>query len=94
MLLPFMLAYPQPPKLAGHVHSMMLASAMQTSSSATMQWWAPVGLHTLGYLLATASIALVVYYKLGVAFLRRAWFNLDLLWVGALFAMGALTLVS
>jgi hypothetical protein len=70
----------------------MLASAMQTPSSATTQWWVPVGLHTLGYLLATASIALVVYHKLGVAFLRRAWFNLDLLWVGALFTMGVLTL--
>jgi hypothetical protein len=49
-------------------------------------------LHTLAYLLATASLALVVYYKLGVAVLRRAWFNLDLLWVGALLAMGILTL--
>jgi hypothetical protein len=37
-------------------------------------------------------LALVVYHKLGVAFLRRAWFNLDLLWVGALWAMGILTL--
>jgi hypothetical protein len=92
MLLPFVLAYPQPSKVTGHVHHMMLASAMQTPSSATTQWWVPVGLHTLGYLLATASIALVVYHKLGVAFLRRAWFNLDLLWVGALFTMGVLTL--
>ncbi len=92
MLLPFVLAYPQPSKLAGHVHHMMLAGAMRTPSSATMQWWVPVGLHTLGYLLATASIALVVYHKVGVAFLRRGWFNLDLVWVGALFAMGVLTL--
>jgi hypothetical protein len=92
MLLPFVLAYPQPSKVTGHVHNMLLASAMQTPSSATTQWWVPVGLHTLGYLLATASIALVVYHKLGVAFLRRAWFNLDLVWVGALFAMGILTL--
>jgi len=93
MLLPFMLACPQPPTVGGHVHNMMLASALQTPLSATTQWWVPVGLHTLGYLLATASLALVVYYKLGVAFLRRAWFNLELLWVGALFAMGILTLV-
>ncbi len=93
MLLPFVLAYPQPSKVTGHIHHMMLASAMQSPSSAMTQWWVPVGLHTLGYLVATASIALVVYYKLGVGFLRRAWFNLDLLWVGALFAMGVLTLV-
>jgi len=92
MLLPFVLTYPQPPTPARHVHPMMLASAMQTPSSATTQWWFPVGLHTLGYLLATALLALVVYHQLGVAFLRRAWFNLDLLWVGALLAMGILTL--
>jgi hypothetical protein len=92
MLLPFMLGYPQPPKLAGHVHNMMLASALQNPPSATTEWWVPVALHTLGYLLATASLALVVYHRLGVAFLRRAWFNLDLLWVGALVTMGVLTL--
>jgi hypothetical protein len=34
---------------------------------------------------------LVVYHKVGVAVLRRAWFNLELLWVGALLAMGILT---
>jgi hypothetical protein len=51
-----------------------------------------VGLHTLGYLLATATLALVVYHKVGLAVLRRAWLNLDLLWAGALLAIGALTL--
>jgi len=65
--------------------------AMPFQSGVTMQWWFPVGLHTLGYLLTTASLALVVYHKLGIAFLRSAWFNLDLLWVGALLAMGILT---
>jgi hypothetical protein len=34
-----------------------------------------------------------VYYKVGIAILRRAWFNFDILWVGALVAMGVLTLV-
>jgi hypothetical protein len=91
MLLPFVLTSPQPAMPAGHMHHVMMASAMPTSVSAA--WWLPVGLHTLGYLLATASLALVVYYKVGVAVLRRAWFNLDLLWVGALLGMGILTLV-
>jgi len=49
-------------------------------------------LHTLGYLSATATLALVVYQKLGVGVLRGAWFNLDVLWIGALLAMGFLTL--
>ncbi len=36
----------------------------------------------------TALIALLVYQKLGLALLRRAWFNLDLLWMVALMATG------
>jgi hypothetical protein len=38
-------------------------------------------------------IALVVYEKVGLAILRRAWFNLDRVWAGALVAAGVLTLV-
>lgn len=89
MLLPFVLAHPviMP---SGHAHHMMLAAAMPMGE--TSQWWFPVGLHTLGYLLVTAVVALVVYYKFGVSFLRRGWFNLDFLWTGALFAAAALTL--
>lgn len=91
MLLPFVLpSSPQP--MAGHaMHHVMLAGAMTPVMGP--QWWLPVGLHTLGYLLVTACVALVVYYKLGVSFLRRAWFNLDLVWVVALLAMGILTLL-
>jgi hypothetical protein len=43
--------------------------------------------------LAMAVVALVVYEKLGLAILRRAWFNLDLLWAGALIGAGLLTLL-
>jgi hypothetical protein len=52
----------------------------------------PVTVHTLGYLLLTGFVALLVYEKLGVAVLRRAWFNLDLVWAAALLATGLLTL--
>jgi hypothetical protein len=41
-----------------------------------------------------ALVALTVYEKLGLAVLRRAWFNLDLLWAVALIGAGALTLLS
>ena len=47
-----------------------------------------VGVHTAGHLLVTGLVALLVYEKLGVAFLRRAWFNLDLLWMLALVVTG------
>jgi hypothetical protein len=38
-------------------------------------------------------IAVVVYEKLGVMILKRTWFNLDLLWAGALVGVGLITLV-
>ena len=53
---------------------------------------ASVVIHTLGYLLTTALIAIVVYEKLGVAILRRAWFNIDLIWMLALMITGVFIL--
>ena len=51
-----------------------------------------VGLHTLAMLAVTALLAAVVYEWVGVAILRRAWLNLDLLWTGALAVTGLLLL--
>ncbi len=50
-------------------------------------------LHAVGYLVVTAFVAMLVFEKLGVGILRRAWFNLDLIWSAALFATGTLTLM-
>ena len=49
--------------------------------------------HTLGYLIVMATVALIVYLKLGLAILRTAWFNLDLVWAAALIATGCFTLM-
>ena len=46
----------------------------------------------LGYLTFTALIAMVVYQKLGLALLRKAWFNLDLVWAVALIVTGLVAL--
>jgi hypothetical protein len=51
------------------------------------------GLHAAGYLAVTAIVAVLVFEKFGVGFLRRGWFNLDLIWAAALVATGTLTLV-
>ena len=51
------------------------------------------GLHAVGYLAVTAFVAVLVFEKLGVGILRRAWFNLDLIWSAALVATGVLTLM-
>lgn len=92
MLLPFVLTSQPHVMPDAHAHHMMMAGAIQVSSGSTIQWWFPVAIHTAGYLLATAALALIVYYKVGIAVLRRAWFNFDLLWVGALVVAGVLTL--
>jgi hypothetical protein len=53
--------------------------------------WATL-VHTLGYLTFTAAAALVVYHWLGLALLRKAWVNLDLVWAAALITTGCLAL--
>ncbi len=54
---------------------------------------AAVFLHASSYLLVTAAVALLVFEKLGVGVLRKAWLNVDLVWAAALMGTGAATLV-
>ncbi len=51
------------------------------------------GVHTIAYLAVTGLFAWVVYRKLGLAILRKAWFNFDLIWAAALVATGLVTLL-
>jgi len=46
------------------------------------------GVHTVAYLAVTGLLAWVVYRKLGLALLLKAWFNFDLVWAAALMATG------
>jgi hypothetical protein len=52
-----------------------------------------VGLHTATMLFVTAAMAIAVYRWIGLALLRRAWINVDLVWTWALIAAGASLLV-
>jgi hypothetical protein len=70
-----------------HAHHMPAAAA-----GAGAAFFA-TGVHAVGYLAVTAGVAVLVFEKLGVGILRRAWFNLDLIWSAALVATGALTLM-
>ena len=38
------------------------------------------GIHTAGYLAITGLVAWVFYRKLGLAVLRKTWFNFNLVW--------------
>ena len=53
---------------------------------------AGVGVHTLAMLLTTAFVAVLIYEWIGLSILRRAWLNVDLLWVMALLVTGGLLL--
>jgi hypothetical protein len=69
---------------------------------AVASWVGPTGIewagavaalvHSTGYLLVTGAIAVVVYERVGLGFLRRGWINLDLIWAVALVVTGLATL--
>jgi hypothetical protein len=44
--------------------------------------------HSLAMLLTTCAVALIVYERVGLDFLRRGWINIDLVWTAALIGMG------
>ncbi len=54
---------------------------------------AAISIHTLAMFGVMAIVAIVVFEKVGVAILRRAWFNLDKAWALALIGTGLLTLI-
>ena len=54
---------------------------------------AALAVHTATMLATIAVIAVAVYRWVGVAFLRRGWINLDLIWIAALLVCGIALLV-
>ncbi|HET8622321.1 MAG TPA: hypothetical protein VFM14_02040 [Gemmatimonadales bacterium] len=97
MVLPLLLGGPEAG--SGHAglsgsHELHLAHAslLPVSGDLGRGLWA-TAMHSASYLLVTGLIAVVVYHKLGLRLLRTLWFNIDLLWGGALVFTGGLTLV-
>ena len=68
----------------GHHHGAEMDAA--SALSATF-------VHSIGYLVVSAAIAIVVFEKLGVGLLRKAWINLDLMWAATLVISGVVTVV-
>lgn len=54
---------------------------------------AALALHTAAMLATIGIVSLVIYKWVGVAFLRRGWINLDLVWTIALVICGIVLLV-
>ena len=53
-----------------------------------------VTVHVGAMLAVMAVVSLLVYQKLGLAFLRRAWLNSDQFWAGAFIVAGVVTLLA
>jgi hypothetical protein len=95
MLVPVLLRLSSSGQMQGaHAHGAHTAHATMTGSATVLADLAAVGLHTLALFAVMGTIAVVVYEKLGIMILKRTWFNLDLLWAGALVGAGLITLVD
>lgn len=70
---------------AHHAHVAVETGASLASSLAA------VGVHTAALLAVAGILAMVVYTRVGVDVLRRAWVNLDLVWIGAMAIAGIVT---
>jgi len=87
MVLPVFLGMAVPAS-GGSCHAAGAVSAnAATAAAATV-------VHGAGYLIVTAAAAWAVFTKIGVGILRRAWFNLDLIWAIALIGTGILTVAG
>ena len=93
MLVPFFLPSPAAGEMHHHHGGHEMHAWAFANFSGPSLLIAAIVVHTFGYLIVTALVAIVVYEKLGVAILRRAWFNLDLIWMVALMVTGVFILL-
>jgi hypothetical protein len=64
---------------SGHDSAGRLEKRIVAASADVFTGFVATIVHGAGYLVRTAAVAWLVFEKLGVGLLRRAWFNLDLL---------------
>ena len=87
MLFPILMNVMPPSHATMHHHHAMppMGTTFLTGALVTF-------VHTSAMLLVMGTIAIVIYEKVGLAILRSAWINLDLIWAVALVAAGLLSL--
>lgn len=95
MVLPFMLGAASPASAELH-HQHAMASPVVAAGIGVVS---PIGvtaalIHTVGYLAVTAALAVVVYEKVGLRILRRAWINLNVVWAAALIAAAVMSVLA
>jgi hypothetical protein len=83
MLFPILIGAP-----GGHDH------APEISGTSVLTDVAAVAVHSTAMLVVMGLVAILVYEKLGLDVLRRAWLNLDRLWAVAVISAGGVALFS
>ena len=91
MVVPFVMSAPPMLSAAGQEHLHHIAAAATTGAAAGAM---AVTVHTLAYLVTMTLAAWVVYRKLGLRFLRKAWLNMDWVWAGVLVFTGLVVLLK
>jgi hypothetical protein len=89
MLLPILTSPSHPIRVAGHDHGLTAGPG-----SPLMTAFFVTAVHTLAMFVVAGTVAILVYEIVGLAILRKAWFNLDRLWAVALIGAGAATLIA
>jgi hypothetical protein len=93
MLIPILLGWQTDTMHSEHMKHLSHLEEAGPGSVQPLKWLAAVGVHSAGHFLVALLIALLVYEKLGLAMLRTAWLNLDLVWMIALMVSGFLILI-
>ena len=93
MLAPVVLSLARPDAASGITGDLGEHGGFLSLTDAPAWWLAGLLTHTVVMLVSMLAAAVIVYHRGGLAFLRRGWINLDLLWAGSLVAAGAITLV-
>ena len=75
---------------AGHEHMHHMAATTMGATNGGIA----VAIHTLSYLVVMTLAAWIVYRKLGLGLLRKAWLNMDWVWAGALVLTGLVVLLQ
>ena len=91
MVVPFVLSAPPMLSAASHEHAHHMAGAATNGAAIGAM---AVSIHTLAYLATMTVAAWVVYRKLGLSLLRKAWLNMDWVWAAALVLTGVVVLLQ
>ena len=91
MVVPFVMSAPPTLSAAGHEHAHHMAA---TATNGAVVGAVAVSVHTLAYLVVMSLVAWIVYRKLGLGILRKAWLNVDWVWAAALVVTGVIVLLQ